>query len=212
MESLREASLRISLTSEQSAADDQPLPMLHGIPQDSVLWLPSDSMTINGQEATLRLGVPRTTWVYCVTSSRNKILTHQWHLLTPGMHAFTFTLPDQTDEYLDVRFLTCREDGTFYERHHHLKGINRTELHIVPVTMRDYLTPDAHETWTFRLTDAQGKPLQGHMVLNMTDQGFGVAPFLVMGKTLYAEMGTPVYHIPQADLCPSVTAFPLASS
>lgn len=167
---LREASLRISLTSEQSSAVDQPLPMLHGVPQDSVLWLPSDSMTISGQEATLRLGVPRTTWVYCVTSSRNKILTRQWQLLTPGMHAFTFTLPDQTDEYLDVRFLTCREDGTFCDRHHHLKGINRTELHIVPVTMRDYLTPDARETWTFRLTDAQGKPLQGHMVLNMTDQ------------------------------------------
>ena len=167
---VREASLRISLTSEQSSADDQPLPMLHGVPQDSVLWLPSDSMTINGQEATLRLGVPRTTWVYCVTSSRNKVLTRQWQLLTPGMHSFTFTLPDQTDEYLDVRFLTCREDGTFVDRHHHLKGINRTELHIVPVTMRDYLTPDARETWTFRLTDAQGKPLQGHMVLNMTDQ------------------------------------------
>lgn len=166
---LREASLRISLTAEQSSVN-QPMPMISGVPQDSVLWLPSDSMTISGQEATLRLGVPRTTWIYCVTSSRNKILTHQWQLLTPGMHAFTFTLPDQTDEYLDVRFLTCREDGTFYERQHHLKGINRTELHIVPVTMRDYLTPDARETWTFRLTDAQGKPLQGHMVLNMTDQ------------------------------------------
>ena len=40
----------------------------------------------------------------------------------------------------------------------------------MPLTMRDYLTPDARETWTFRLTDAQGNPMQGNMVLNMTDK------------------------------------------
>ena len=155
----------------QGEVPTRPKPIyVAGVPQDSLLWLPTDSMTVNGREATLRLGVPRTSWVYCVTSSRNKLLSHQWQLLTPGMHAYTFTLPDKTDEYLDVRFLTCREDGSFFERHHHLQGINQTELHIVPVSMRDYLTPDARETWTFRLTDAQGKPLQGSMVLTMTDK------------------------------------------
>jgi len=141
-----------------------------GVPQDSLLWLPEDSMTINGREATLRLGVPRTSWVYCVASSRSSILSHRWQLLQPGMHAYTFTLPDKTDDYLDVRFMTCREDGLFIERHHHMQGVSRTALHIVPVTMRDYLTPGTRETWTFRLTDAQGKPQQGNMVLNMTDQ------------------------------------------
>ena len=155
----------------QGEVPTRPKPIyVAGVPQDSLLWLPTDSMTVNGKEATFRLGVPRTSWVYCVTSSRNKLLSHQWQLLTPGMHAYTFTLPDKTDEYLDVRFLTCREDGSFFERHHHLQGINQTELHIVPVSMRDYLTPDARETWTFRLTDAQGKPLQGSMVLTMTDK------------------------------------------
>ena len=149
----------------------RPKPVLvAGVPQDSLLWLPADSLTVVGREATIRLGVPRASWVYCVTSSRDKLLSRQWQLLMPGMHAYTFTLPDKTDEYLDVRFLTCCEDGTFFERHRHLKGINRTELHIVPLTMRDYLTPDARETWTFRLTDAQGNPMQGNMVLNMTDK------------------------------------------
>ena len=149
----------------------RPKPVLvAGVPQDSLLWLPAESLTVVGREATIRLGVPRASWVYCVTSSRDKLLSRQWQLLMPGMHAYTFTLPDKTDEYLDVRFLTCCEDGTFFERHRHLKGINRTELHIVPLTMRDYLTPDARETWTFRLTDAQGNPMQGNMVLNMTDK------------------------------------------
>ena len=149
----------------------RPKPVLvAGVPQDSLLWLPADSLTVVGREATIRLGVPRASWVYCVTSSRDKLLSRQWQLLMPGMHAYTFTLPDKTDEYLDVRFLTCCEDGTFFERHRHLKGINRTELHIVPLTMRDYLTPDARGTWTFRLTDAQGNPMQGNMVLNMTDK------------------------------------------
>ncbi len=164
----QEAHILIALEGE---VPSRPKPVLvAGVPQDSALWLPADSLTINGRQATLRLGVPRPSWVYCVTSSRHKILSRSWQLLTPGMHSYTFTLPDQTDEYLDVHFWTCREDGVFIERHRHLPGINQTELHIVAVSLRDYLTPDTRETWTFRLTDAQGKPLQGSMVLNMTDK------------------------------------------
>lgn len=140
------------------------------VPQDSLLWLPIDSTSISGSKVTMRLGVPRTSWVYCVASSRSKILSHEWQQLTPGMHTYTFTLPDKQDDYLDVRFITSRMNGTYEERHRHFPGTSITELHIAPITMRDYLTPEARETWTFRLTDAQGLPAQARMVLAMNDK------------------------------------------
>ena len=141
-----------------------------GVPHDSLLWLPRDSTSISGSKVTMRLGVPRTSWVYCVASSRSKLLSHKWKQLSPGMHTFSFVLPDKKDDYLDVRFITSRMDGTYEERHRHFPGTSSTELHITPITMRDYLTPEARETWTFRLTDAQGLPAQARMVLAMNDK------------------------------------------
>lgn len=165
--------------------------LVAGVPKDSMLWLPKDSISVQGNIATLRLGVPRISWVYCVASSRSKILSREWKLLTPGMHAYTFKLPDKMNEYLDVRFLTCLEDGTFIERQSRLEGVNQTELHIVPVSMRDYLTPDAYETWTFRLTNAQGQPLQGRMVLAMTDKALES-----VGSSLWRNLLMPKWDYP----------------
>ena len=150
---------------------DQPDPVrIAGVPQDSLLWVPADSMLINGREVTMRLGVPRACWVYCVVSSRECLLSHTWRQLEAGMHSYSFTLPDAPDDYLDVRFVTTGPKGQHVDCHRHLPGVSPTELHIVPVTMRDYLTPDASETWTFRLTDAKGQAVQGRMVLAMTDK------------------------------------------
>lgn len=165
---IQTASIRISLESDQPSSDT--IPMICGVPQDSLLWLPADSMTVQGRDLTLRLGVPQASWVYCVTSSRNRILSHSWQLLTPGMNNYSFKLPDKKDDYLDIRFITCLPDGSFIEHHHHQQGINATELHIIPVTMRDYLTPNANETWTLRLNDQKGNAVQGRMVMTMTDK------------------------------------------
>lgn len=141
-----------------------------GVPCDSLLWLPKDSTLTEGRTVSMRLGVPRTCWVYCAVSDCKRLLRHDWQLLTPGLHTYTFTLPDQADDYLDIHFVTTDPDGNTFHRQRKLKGVTQTELHLIPVTMRDYLTPDTREKWTFRLTDAQGQPMAGRMVLTMTDK------------------------------------------
>ncbi len=183
------ASICISLQEEVPSTDT--LPVVCGVPQDSLLWLPADSITVQGRALTLRLGVPRTSWVYCVTSSRNRILSHSWQLLEAGMHTYSFRVPDKTDDYLDVRFITTLPDGSFTECHHHQQGINETELHIIPVTMRDYLTPDANETWTLRLTDQQGNAVQGRMIITMTDQALES-----VSSSLWYERLMPIWQHP----------------
>lgn len=143
---------------------------INGVPQDSLLWLPADSTVVKGRQVTMRLGVPRSSWVYCVVSSRSKLLSHEWQQLSPGMHTYTFTLPDEQDDYLDVLFVSTSPEGKHIQCSRHIPGINWNELHITTVTMRDYLTPNAYETWVFRLTDANGRPEQARMALSMTDK------------------------------------------
>lgn len=147
-----------------------PQDSINGVPQDSLLWLPSDSTFINGRQVTMRLGVPRSSWVYCVVSSRSKLLSHEWKQLSPGMHTYTFTLPEAQDDYLDILFVSTSPQGEHITCTRHIPGINWNELHINTVTMRDYLTPNANETWTFCLTDANGKPTQARMALSLTDK------------------------------------------
>lgn len=165
----RTADFYVSFTSDGSAPDDEPI-RISAVPQDSLLWLPLDSMVTEGNEVTMRLGVPRACWVYCVAAYRDRLVSHEWKQLNAGMHTYTFTLPDKEDDYLDVRFITATPNGGYIERHQHLQGPAQNELHLVPATMRDYLTPSAEETWTFRLTDAKGQAAQGKMVLSMTDK------------------------------------------
>ena len=194
----RDADISISFSSGESS-DNKPL-LIAGVSQDSLLWIPSDSATINGREVTMRVGVPRLSWVYCVVSNRDKILSHTWQQLAPGMHSYSFTLPDRPDDYLDIHFVTTDSMGKHVERYRHLQGVSPTELHIIPVTMRDYLTPDAYESWTFRLTDAKGKPVMGRMMLSMTDNALELLnssvwdhPLMEQWNEPYTRVSTPYY-------------------
>ena len=121
----RDADISIVFSSDSSLdsfADSKPQ-LIAGVPQDSLLWIPSDSTTINGREVTMRVGVPRLSWVYCVVSNRDKILSHTWQQLAPGMHSYSFTLPDTPNDYLDIRFITTDSKGKHVERYRHLQGV-----------------------------------------------------------------------------------------
>ena len=197
----RNASLHVSFSS-----DEQPEPLARhdsvaGVPADSLLWIPADSTTIHGDTLRLRLGVPRACWVYYVASSRSRLRDHQWRQLTPGMHTFTFTLPGEPDDYLDVTFITAGTNGTFVQKNRHFRGTNPQELHIMPATMRDHLKPGNQESWTFHLTDAKGQPAQGAMVLSMTDDALETLsssrwnePQLTRWNSPYAKISTPFYN------------------
>lgn len=163
------AMMQIALTNN-SPADCVKREYIAGVPKDSLLWLPNDSIVRGDSQVMLRLGVPETAWVYCAASDRSHLISHSWRQLTPGMHTYTFSLPRKTDDYLDVLFMRMDSCGSLVKCERRFPGINQTELHITPVSMRDYLTPGAQEMWTFRLTDAKGKPAKARMVLSMTDK------------------------------------------
>lgn len=169
----QDATLFVLLSSEEkdTSAPSKAEPIrIAGVPKDSLIWAPKDSTLINGREVTMRVGVPRESWVYCIVSRREKLVSHSWRRLTPGMHTYSFTLPDTPDDYLDIRYVTIGPDGEPQNIFRHLEGVAPRQLHIIPTSMRDYLTPDAQEHWTFRLTNTQGQAVQGNMVLTMTDK------------------------------------------
>ena len=197
----RDAEIYISLGKEETPVPQAMPETINGVPVDSLLWLPKDSTTINGRELTLRLGVPRDSWVYGVVSSREQLISHEWRYLTPGMYDYTFTLPDTPDDYLDIRFVTTDAAGEHVEAHRHFDGVAPTKLRIVPVSMRSYLTPDAREHWTFRLTDAQGQPTEARMLLSMTDKALETVSSSLWRERLmhpwqipYTNFETPVYY------------------
>ncbi len=116
--------------------------------------------------------------VYAVVTTRDSILRHTW-MEASKWHSLEKLMPKGRDQYLDIIFTQWQpgkmENGTWqngrWESHtKRIEGKEKTELHIVPNVMRDYLVPGTRETWTFRLLNQDSLPQQGRMMLTMVDQ------------------------------------------
>jgi len=152
--------------------DNQPVYSLKDgfCPTDSVLWLPQEGITVTDKNASLVLGMPQNGMVYCVVTSRDSVLLHEWYGLKEGLHPFSFIMPQDKNNYLDVSFYMVQSDGTIVSRSRHLPNMNPTKLNLTIVSMRDFLVPDSTENWTFHFSDNSGKPVVANLLINMLDK------------------------------------------
>lgn len=150
-------------------------------PADEQLWAPSDSLIYNadgtvsvllgvrGYETDKTLRTRSVNPVYVIVSSRKRLISEEWKVLHAGLNRLSFTLPTDTNEYLDIRFVTTLM-GEVHNTSVHAVAPLQTELHLVPVSFRNYLIPGVEEEWQFRLQDQQGNPVTGRLLCTMLDE------------------------------------------
>ena len=121
--------------------------------------------------------------LYILASSRNQVEQKRWTHISKGDNVLSFQVPTAKDEYLDITLVSYLNGKRTIEAKK-LFSPNRYELHIVPEVMRDYLVPGTTEKWQLRLTNQQGEPQKGRMILALNNIGLSSLAHLPWRQSL----------------------------
>ena len=131
------------------------------------LWMPERMRTVTPEgKARFLIGNSRPCHIYYIAQSRAKIMEQRWIEYPAGLHWFELPMPEGKDEKLDVEFFSCI-DGEAQNFQVTLLSPYRDEIRLKTITFRDKVAPGSKQHWTLQLTDDQGRPLQGRMVLDI---------------------------------------------
>ncbi len=123
----------------------------------------------NTGHITVGVAVPRA-YIYYVAATTDEVVAEGWLDYKKGLHDFTVPLPKKAGADVIVQFVTFYETKC-YRRHKKLENPYKAEaLNISATSFRDKLAPGDIEHWTFTLTDQNGKPMRGAMMLDMYDK------------------------------------------
>lgn len=147
-------------------------------PSSKPLWVPavSVSATASGKGSFMYATPDGKGWVlytlYSVSASDSRIISRRWIEVDGGLHKLDFTLPSGIDNavasLVSVRnFVTTTVDIDI-KRADSAKG-----LKINISGMRDRTEPLAGERWDITLTDMQGRPVEGAVMLDMWSAALG---------------------------------------
>ncbi|MBQ7239310.1 MAG: hypothetical protein IJS20_11010, partial [Bacteroidales bacterium] len=131
------------------------------------LWVPDmrQSVTPDGK-ARILIGNNKPCHIYYIAKSRKEITHEGWLDYSTGLHWFELPMPEGKDEKLDVEFFSCI-DGELESQNATLYSPVKDEIVLSAVTFRDKVTPGSKEHWTLKLTDANGQPVKGRMILDL---------------------------------------------
>ena len=140
--------------------------------KDCPLWLTPLEQSVdkkNMGHITVGVSTPKA-YIYYVASTYDKVIAQGWLNYDKGMHDFTVQLPKEAGKDVTVRFITYY--GTkLWEETVTLQNPYKAEaVNITATSFRDKLVPGNMEHWTFNITDQNGKPVRGAMMLDMFDK------------------------------------------
>ncbi len=140
--------------------------------KDNPMWISPLEQNVdknNVGHITIGVSTPKA-YIYYVASTADKVIGEGWLNYDKGLHDFSVRLPKEAGADVVVQFITFYDNKSRSEA---VKLINPYEpeaLKITATSFRDKLTPGDTEHWTFTLTDQNGKPLRGAMLLDMYDK------------------------------------------
>lgn len=135
---------------------------------DVALWVPEKTITLAGtRRASILLGVTGAeSHVHYAVYTDSLLIKQGWVKYPAGMHRFEYDMPEGVDNV--TLALSCTSD--FRNSQEDVK-ISLAEadksVRLSVESFRDRLTPGDKETWTFRVTDANGHGLQAPVALDM---------------------------------------------
>lgn len=140
--------------------------------KDCPLWIAPQGQSVDkDNKGHIKIGVSTPeAHIYYIAWSQEGVISEGWLDYTAGMHEFTVPLPKKAGCNVTVEF------NTFYG----LKAWNKTvrlnnpykaeAMKVAATSFRDKLVPGDTEHWTFTLTDQNGNPRPGAMMLDMYDK------------------------------------------
>ncbi len=136
------------------------------------LWLTPLEQTVDKKNVghiTIGVSTPKA-YIYYVASSGDEVIAQGWLSYDQGMHDFTIQLPKEAGKDVSVTFISHYGTKLWKENVTLLNPYKAEALKITATSFRDKLAPGNMEHWTFTLTDQNGKPHQGAMLLDMFDK------------------------------------------
>ncbi len=140
--------------------------------KDCPLWLTPLQQSVdknNVGHITIGVSTPKA-HIYYVASTVDKVIAQGWLTYDKGMHDFSVQLPKEAGMNVTIKFIAYY--GTkLWEEDVTLQNPYQAEaIKVTATSFRDKLVPGNMEHWTFSLTDQNGKPHQGAMLLDMFDK------------------------------------------
>ena len=140
--------------------------------KDSPLWvspLPAEVDKTNTGHITVGVSVPKA-YIYYVAMTTDKVIAEGWFEYTRGLHDLAIPLPKQAGANVSVSFVSYYNTQLHQETARITNPYKAEALKITASSFRDKLSPGDIERWTFTLSDQNGKPHSGAMLLDMYDK------------------------------------------
>ena len=140
--------------------------------KDCPLWVsPLEERVDNTNTAHMTIGVsvPKA-YIYYVAATTDEVIADGWLTYTRGIHDLAIPMPKQPGANVTVWFNSYYDKKTWNENKQITNPYKREAVIIQATSFRDKLAPGDIEHWTFSLTDQNGKPHRGVMLLDMFDK------------------------------------------
>ena len=140
--------------------------------KDCPLWLaPQDQSVDKSNTGHINVGVstPKA-YIYYVATTATRVIAEGWLNYNKGMNDFTVPLPREAGADVTVQFVSFYGMQLWQNSVHLANPYKAEALNITATSFRDKLSPGDIEHWTFTLTDQNGKPQQGALLLDMFDK------------------------------------------
>ena len=140
--------------------------------KDTPLWIPPTGTRVdknNTGHVTVGVSTPRA-YIYYVASTATTVVAEGWLTLNRGMHTLDVPMPREAGADVTVQFTSYYGTKLWQDQVTITNPYKAEALKITATSFRDKLTPGDTEHWTFTLTDQNGKPHRGAMLLDMFDK------------------------------------------
>ena len=140
--------------------------------KDCPLWVSPFGKSVdknNKGHITIGVSTPEA-YIYYIASSYKGIIGEGWLNYKAGMHDFTVPLPKEAGADVNVAFVTYYGTKVWRDEVTLENPYKAESMKITATSFRDKLVPGNIEHWTFSLTDQNGKPRPGAMLLDMFDK------------------------------------------
>lgn len=122
--------------------------------------------SLDNDTASILIGNAGEAYIYYIAQSRSEVVAEGWLHYEAGMHRFSLPMPTGKDQTLNVQLLGYL-NGVPLDEEFDFNSPQRDEVHIAAVTFRDKVLAGGHEHWKFRLTQADGTPIGGRMMIEL---------------------------------------------
>ena len=143
------------------------------------LWIAPQGKSVDkSNKGHIQIGVSTPeAHIYHIAYSNEGVISEGWLDYSTGMNEFTVPLPKQAGCDVTVRFITYYGIKAWEESVRLANPYKAEAMKITATSFRDKLVPGDTEHWTFTLTDQNGKPRPGAMMLDMYDKAIStIAP------------------------------------